>query len=40
MCEPELVFTIDERVRSEGGAVMASLWPQGVAARPCQRHSP
>eukprot|EP00434_Breviolum_minutum_P002180 symbB.v1.2.001920.t1/scaffold55.1/size374282/2 len=31
MCEPLHVFTIDERIKSEGGAIMASLWPTGVA---------
>jgi hypothetical protein len=30
MCEPLHVFTIDERIKSEGGAIMASLWPTGV----------
>ncbi|CAJ1370452.1 unnamed protein product [Effrenium voratum] len=31
MCEPLHVFTVDERIKAEGGAIMASLWPQGVA---------
>ena len=31
MCEPLHVFTIDERIKSEGGAIVASLWPTGVA---------
>mmetsp|Transcript_58339 Transcript_58339/g.103681 ORF Transcript_58339/g.103681 Transcript_58339/m.103681 type:complete len:862 (+) Transcript_58339:8-2593(+) len=31
MCEPLHVFTIDERIKSEGGAISASLWPNGVA---------
>eukprot|EP00927_Polykrikos_kofoidii_P077399 TRINITY_DN74338_c0_g1_i1.p1 TRINITY_DN74338_c0_g1~~TRINITY_DN74338_c0_g1_i1.p1 ORF type:complete len:862 (-),score=143.57 TRINITY_DN74338_c0_g1_i1:161-2746(-) len=31
MCEPLNVFTIDDRIKSEGGAVMAALWPSGIA---------
>ena len=34
MCEPLHVFTIDERIKSEGGALMASLWPSGVVPLP------
>ena len=33
MCEPLHVFTVDERISSEGGAVAAALWPNGIAAR-------
>lgn len=31
MCRPLHVFTVDERVKAEGGAVLAALWPGGVA---------
>lgn len=31
MCEPLNYFTVDERIKSEGGAIMAALWPSGVA---------
>ena len=27
-----MIFTIDERIKSEGGATMASLWPTGVVS--------
>ncbi|CAE8595409.1 unnamed protein product, partial [Polarella glacialis] len=31
MCEPLHVFTVDERIKAEGGAILASVWPTGVA---------
>lgn len=31
MCEQLSVFTVDERVTTEGGAVLASIWPDGIA---------
>ncbi|CAE7218827.1 vps16 [Symbiodinium sp. CCMP2592] len=31
MCEPLHVFTVDERIMSEGGAIAAALWPNGIA---------
>ena len=33
MCEPLHVFTVDERITSEGGAIAAALWPHGIV--PC-----
>eukprot|EP00928_Gymnodinium_smaydae_P028796 TRINITY_DN21867_c0_g1_i1.p1 TRINITY_DN21867_c0_g1~~TRINITY_DN21867_c0_g1_i1.p1 ORF type:complete len:863 (-),score=161.32 TRINITY_DN21867_c0_g1_i1:112-2700(-) len=31
MCEPINVFTVDERIKGEGGAIQMALWPNGVA---------
>eukprot|EP00929_Paragymnodinium_shiwhaense_P019549 TRINITY_DN13286_c0_g2_i1.p1 TRINITY_DN13286_c0_g2~~TRINITY_DN13286_c0_g2_i1.p1 ORF type:complete len:864 (-),score=226.37 TRINITY_DN13286_c0_g2_i1:194-2785(-) len=31
MLEQLNVFTVDERIKAEGGAIMAALWPNGVA---------
>uniref|UniRef100_A0A7S1FJ93 Vacuolar protein sorting-associated protein 16 homolog n=1 Tax=Noctiluca scintillans TaxID=2966 RepID=A0A7S1FJ93_NOCSC len=31
MCEPINVFTIDERIRHEGNAVLGAMWPSGIA---------
>jgi len=38
LCEPLHVFTLDSRIQSEGGALLAALWPSGVALL-TQRHS-
>lgn len=38
MCEPLATFTVDDRVASEGGAVLAAMWPGGVALL-TRRHS-
>lgn len=31
LCEPLHTFTIDERIRNERGAVLAAMWPDGIA---------